>query len=184
MATPRTGRPRGRPKRELPPDDGSRPDLPPQAWACIEVELSCGGIGSATLGTIKRHLKSDPYNLKLARESIRRWRRLKPIYQRGAQWLLDQVAEGLDRKYAACERAEQTRQELEKEVVARVRERLPQWVEARWYGAIRSMANGVIYTSPASYTAHLLEANNLPVELYDEARAELAAEARGIRLSA
>ena len=183
MATPRTGRPPGRPKRELPPDDGSKPDLPPQAWACIDVELSCGGIGRATLGTIKRLLKSEPYRQKLSREAIRRWRR-KPLYQRGAQWVLDRVAKGWAEKLEREDAAEQTRQELKNEVDARVRARLPQWVEARWFGAIRSIANGVIYTSANSYAAHLLEAGNLPVELQDEVRAELAAEAREIRLSA
>jgi hypothetical protein len=170
MATPRTGRPRGRPKKPLPPDDDRMPDLPPQAWACLEVEFGYGWMGEASLERIKQRTG-------LGRESIRRWR-LKPLYKRGFGWLL---AEWMKRRDAEAENAAF---DLAREIEARVRARMPEWVAARWAGAIRSMANGAIYTSAAAYTAHLLEANKLPVELFDEVRAELTAEAREIRLSA
>jgi hypothetical protein len=168
MATKPTGRPRGRLKKELPPNDGCKPDLPPQAWAALEIEFSYG-IGVATLGQIKQ-------KTGLGRESIRRWR-LKPLYWRGFGWL---IAEWMERRDAERENAEF---DMAQELKARAQARLPQWVEDRWLGATRSMVNGAIYTTVDAYAAHLLEADHLPVELLDEVRAELAAEARHIRLS-
>jgi hypothetical protein len=172
MSEPKRGR--GRPKKVVPPNDGNKPDLPPQAWACLEVEFSHGWIGEATLGQIKR-------KTGLSRESIRRWR-TKPLYTRGFAWLVATWwQEQEDREDAERENAEF---ELAKEVDARVRARMPQWIADRWAGAVRSMADGEIYTDPAAYAAHLIEAGFVPADLQNEIREELAGEAERIRLSA
>jgi hypothetical protein len=178
MATPRIGRPRGRPKKPLPPLD-VKPDLPEQAWSIIDIDLFCKHDRPASLGEVQRLLK-EFRDISLTREAIRRWR-LKPLYRRGYNWLYAQMlAEWMDWEDEGTERAAR---DLAEEVETRVRERMPQWIDARWPGAVRSMANGEVYTSPAAYADHLIKINRIPAELYDQVRAELAAEAERARLA-
>jgi hypothetical protein len=172
---------RGRPKKAIPPDDGSKPDLPEHMWTTLEIELSYGDdIGRASLGLMKRRLEEN--GIKRGREIICRWRQ-DPLYQRGFNWLLSQM---MDEWLRWDDKADERERAPAKEVEARIRARLPLWLTTgnRWHGAIRSAFNGVIYTTPETYAQHLLDIKRYPAELEDEVRAELAAEAERIRLSA
>jgi hypothetical protein len=168
---------RGRPKKVIPPNDGSEPDLPEHMWAAVAIEFSYGGIGRASLGRMKQKLEAR--GIKRGREMIRRWR-LDPLYSRAFGWIL---AEWMEQREAEDENAEL---DIQREVKRRASARLPQWLATgnRWHGATRSMLNGAIYTTPEAYAQHLLDADRPPIELLDEVRAELAAEAERIRLSA
>jgi hypothetical protein len=188
MATPRTGRPRGRPKRIVLPDDGSKPSgLPEQAWRCIVAEFAAGGIGEASLADIGKRGG-------ITKEAVRRWRG-KELYQRGFHWLVREWQrpskanrlpweDDLPESTAGLPKV--ARQVLETEIRRRARAKLPEFVEAHWFGATRSPINDIIYTSAQAYTTHLLVAPNwpLPVQLIQEVQAELRAEANRIRLAA
>ena len=169
MATKPTGRPLGRPKKELPPDDGSKPDLPEQAWRALAVEFAYGWIGVASLRRVAGRAG-------ISQEAVRKWRN-KPLYGRGFGWLLAEYWRRQD------EGAEAERCKVQEKINARARARLPGWVAARWFGAARSMADGVVYDDPEAYARHLLKAKMLPVELLDEVRAEVEAEAARIAVS-
>jgi hypothetical protein len=182
MPTTPTGRPRGRPKKLIPPNDGSKPDLPPRAWAAIELEISSARI--LTLGQMQRELKQKK-NIELTRESIRRWR-AKPLYQRGVAWLLTKyLTEALNEEDIATKKKERTKRNLAARIIKRrARARLPKYIERNWYGATRSMHDGAIYTTPEAYTAHLLQADLVPDGLIAEIGAEMDAELERIRVSA
>jgi hypothetical protein len=168
---------RGRPKKVIPPDDGSKPDLPEHMWAAVEIEFSYGWIGNVSLGKMKQKLEAR--GIKRGREIIRRWR-LDPLYRRAFGWTL---GEWMDRRDAEDENA---RFDIERLVKRRIQERLPEWLVAnkRWHGSIRSTLDGAIYTTPAAYAEHLAANNGWPIELEDEVRDELAGNARGIRQAA
>jgi hypothetical protein len=161
---------RGRPKKILPPP-GSKPDLPPQAWACLETEFSHGWIGVISADEVRQELAEQ--GITLSREAVRKWR-AKPIYKLGFAWL-----------FAEWQKDNRDASDLEQDIREQARARLPRWVASRWFGAIRSMHNGAIYVTAKDYAEHLLAANHtglgsLPVELIEDVRAELLADRRRV----
>lgn len=169
-----SGRPNGRPRKIIPPDDGSKPNLPAFLWRALAVEAEHFAGGREPWPSTARAQKVAD-EAGVSRRAIEKRRRddPDPLYRRGLLWLIrERWIAKLSAKLGAADEEPAADGFAGWEVLWRGerqkwrREYMLRWARRNWPkkapAAVRSQFDGKVYSDVEAYAEHLLANGFMP----------------------
>jgi len=151
MPYKRTGRPVGRPRKSIPPDDGQKPRLPGCQWRALQQEVRPFLEGVPVLPRFVQRTQQVADAAGVTQRTAQRWRKDK-LYQRGFHWNLTEVVSYL--QHLNISKGQNWRLLADLQQILEVHA----WLADHWRGPLRSPLDGQIYSTSEAYAGHLIEA--------------------------
>jgi hypothetical protein len=134
-----TGRPNGRPRKVIPPPDGTKPRLSARHWRALRAETLPIRSGVSPVVSYVAESWQVARVAGVSWRTVQRWRH-EELYRRGFLWLLRGTI-------AAMRRSHLSDPYSSLNIFA--------WVADRWRGPVTSPLDGRRYATAEEYAAHL-----------------------------
>lgn len=141
-----TGRANGRPRKVIPPPDGTKPRLSERQWRALRAETQPFLDRLPPLPSFVEGTSQVAGVAGVTQRTVQRWRK-DELYRRGFFWLLRESISALQRLHS-------NRQYVSEQRILEIHA----WLADYWRGPVTSPLAGRAYATSDEYAAHLIRA--------------------------
>lgn len=141
-----TGRFSGRPRKVIPPPDGTMPRLAARQWHALRAETQPFLDGLPPLPRFVEETSQVADVAGVTQRTVQRWRH-DELYRRGFVWLLRDTISALQRLHS------NRRYVFDQRILE-----VQAWLGDHWRGPVTSPVDGQRYATSDEYAAHLVRA--------------------------
>jgi hypothetical protein len=141
-----TGRPSGRPRKSVPPPDGTLPHVSARQWQGLQAETQPFLDGLPPLPIFVEQTTEVAHAAGVTQRTVQRWRH-DELYHRGFLWLVRFSISDLQHLHS-------NRQYVSEQRILEIHA----WLGDHWRGPVTSPLDGQTYPTSEEFAAHLVRA--------------------------